>query len=224
MVSDTLLQRMNGIQKMLIAAYDAGALMSSATKGTERETFIETFLKQVFTPQYRFGSGDAFDQDGNQSGQLDVVIEYPLVPSLPIVGNEQPRLYLAEGIAAVVEVKSNVSSQWAEVIRTATKLAKLKRKYSGGVSLGKTPGQRVPFFAVGFTGWKSPDIIRQHLDDAPIDGVLVIDSGCFVSTETFNSLTCGGSSIALWCLISCIHRATSIVTSTATGVPIKYVI
>lgn len=87
MISQTLVTRLDGIQQMLISAYNAGSSMSAASKGAEREAFIDTFLSQVFTPQYRFGSGDAIDQNGNQSGQLDVVIEYPLVPSLPIVGN-----------------------------------------------------------------------------------------------------------------------------------------
>ena len=78
------LQGLNSIQQMLVSAYAAGSSMSAATKGTERETFIDTFLSQAFTPQYRFGSGDAIDQNGNQSGQLDVVIEYPLVRAVQI--------------------------------------------------------------------------------------------------------------------------------------------
>ena len=47
-------------------------------------------------PIYRFGTGDATDSTGNKSGQLDVVVEYPFSPSLPVVGTGQSRLYLAE--------------------------------------------------------------------------------------------------------------------------------
>jgi hypothetical protein len=224
MPNQALVQRLDGIREMLVSGYNAGMPMSAATKGHERELFIDTFLSQVFTPQYRFGSGDAVDREGNRSGQLDMVIEYPLVPSLPIVGNERPRLYLAEGIAAVVEVKSNLSSQWAEVVATASKLAALKRRYSSGVTIGRSAGERIPLFVAGFTGWKTVETAQQHLNDAPVDGILVVDSGCFVSTIEFYEAMCAGTSLALWAFISCIHHAASVVTSTARGVPIQYAV
>ena len=109
--------------------------MSASSRGTERETFIDSFLPQVLTPQYRFGSGDATDQNNLRSGQLDVVVEYPFVPSLPIVGSHRPRLYLAEGIAAVIEVKSNIADQWSEVTGTMSRLSPLRRQYGGVVAL-----------------------------------------------------------------------------------------
>ena len=56
------------------------------------------------------GTGDATDAGGNRSGQLDVVVEYPFAPSLPL-GVGTTRLYLAEGVAAVVEVKSDAAGQ-----------------------------------------------------------------------------------------------------------------
>lgn len=131
---------------------------------------------------------------------------------------------MAEGIAAVVEVKSNIASQWSEVVSIANKLGALSRKYGSGITMGRSARLRVPLFAVGFTGWRTPETIRQHLNDAPIDGVLVIDSGCFVSNDEFLGATCGGSSVALWAFISYIHHAASVVTSTASGVPIQYAI
>ncbi len=79
--------------------------MSDSSKGSEREHFIDLFLKEVFPPSYRFGTGDALDSAGNKSGQLDVVVELTFFPSLPALGGGS-RLYLAEGVAAVIEVKS----------------------------------------------------------------------------------------------------------------------
>jgi len=38
-----------------------------------------------------------------------------------------PRLYLAEGVAATIEVKSNLASQWDEALATAKKVKELKR-------------------------------------------------------------------------------------------------
>jgi hypothetical protein len=112
---------------MLLGAHGASGVLTTASRGNEREAFINAFLADVLPPQFRFGTGDAVDQGGHKSGQLDSVIEYPFVPSLPVVAGRSPRLYLAEGIVAVVEVKSNVSAQWDEVVATASQLAALTR-------------------------------------------------------------------------------------------------
>lgn len=84
---------------------------------------------------FRFGTGDATDEIGARSGQLDVVVEFPFLPSVPIAGGSRYRLYLAESIAAVLEVKSNVQSQWKEVESTANQLHVLKRRLEEGFSM-----------------------------------------------------------------------------------------
>jgi len=123
MANSHIRNRLEGIRQMLMGAHHAGGPLSSASKGNEREAFINGFLAEVLPPQFRFGSGDATDQSGVKSGQLDIVVEYPFVPSLPIVSGKSPRLYLAEGIVAVIEVKSDVGEQWGEVTETAGQLA-----------------------------------------------------------------------------------------------------
>jgi hypothetical protein len=122
-----VLQRLLGIQTILKGVHQAGVPMSAAAKGQERAAFIDQFLSQVLPLPYRFGTGDAADLAGNKSGQLDVVVEYPFAPTLPL-GGGPTRLYLAEGVAAVVEVKSDVASQWNEALDTAALLAPLTRK------------------------------------------------------------------------------------------------
>jgi hypothetical protein len=112
MLYQFVLQRLVGLQAILNGVHAASRGLSSATIGSERAAFIDQFLSQVFPPIYRFGSGDATDSRGVKSGQLDVVVEFPFGPSLPMVGNEKSRLYLAETIAAVVEIKSNLANQW----------------------------------------------------------------------------------------------------------------
>jgi hypothetical protein len=123
--------RVGGIRRQLLGAYHGTAPGSSASKGAEREFFIDLFLSQVLPSPFRFGTGDATDAAGSRSGQLDVVVEYPLLPSLPLAGGSRYRLYLAEAIAACIEVKSNVAGQWDEVTRTAAKLRALRRKLGG---------------------------------------------------------------------------------------------
>ncbi|VVM99823.1 hypothetical protein PS659_03297 [Pseudomonas fluorescens] len=111
---------------MMMAGFDGSGELSSASKGHERELFVNTFLSQIFPPNYRFGCGDLIDGHTEKSGQVDIVIEYPNFMSFPyLMGG--PRLYLAEGVAATIEVKSNLPNQWEEALATAKKVKKLKR-------------------------------------------------------------------------------------------------
>jgi hypothetical protein len=202
-----------GIQAQLIGLHGGGATMSSATKGTEREDFTSKFLEEVMPPSYRFGDGDISDQNGKKSGQLEIVVEYPFLPSLPMVGGST-RLYLAEGVAAVIEVKSSLDAQWKEVEETAMAVKRLERKFGATVSMmGPQPQPQIPFFAVGYTGWKKLDTIKSKLENKNIDGVLIIENGMFVSNENYQGITAKGP-WALWGLIQCIHLATSTLKAT----------
>src|SRR5258708_5911835 len=128
-MNNHVLQRLAGIQQILAGVHSAGSTASMSTRGTEREAFIKEFLATVFPHSFRFGHGDVTDQQGNRSGQLDVVVEYPFLPSLPVTAGNGTRLYLAEGVAAVIEVKSDVSTQWREVLTTAGQLGPVRRKF-----------------------------------------------------------------------------------------------
>jgi hypothetical protein len=122
MPNQHIAERLASIRDILNSVRRGGGTLSAATKGNERSAFIDNFLRRVLPDPFRFGTGDATDATGKRSGQLDVVIEYPLMPSLPLPSTGDHRLYLTEGIAAVIEVKSDVAAQWNEVLRTAKEL------------------------------------------------------------------------------------------------------
>ena len=200
MKNEHIAKRLAGIQTILMGKHQAGFSMSSASKGREREAFINLFVNQIFPSQFRFGSGDITDSSNNKSGQMDVVIEYPFLPSLPVVVGNSPRLYLAEGVAAVIEVKSNIEHQWSEVVATAKQLSKLRRTFGATMSMGKGPEQRIPLYAVGFDGWKKMATLEERIKDAPIAGILVIRQGLFYAPGVNST-----SSWSLWGLIGCLH-------------------
>ncbi|MDW3094715.1 MAG: DUF6602 domain-containing protein [Gammaproteobacteria bacterium] len=221
MRNNHIAQRLAGIQTILNGVYQANATMSSCTKGGEREAFIDEFLSKVLPPVYRFGTGEATDSSGNKSGQLDVVVEYPFSPTLPTVGNIQSRLYLAESVAAVIEVKSDISSQWEQACSTASQLAPLKRNFGTTMVMGMAPTLETPLFIASYTGWKNIETIQKHLQEEPnIAGILVIDSGIFISSQQYLGIAAEGP-LALWGLISCLHLITNSLQAANTN-PMAY--
>jgi hypothetical protein len=220
MPNQRLLDRLEGVRSMLASVHHATAGSSSATKGTERSKFLDSFLAEALPSVYRFGEGDITDSAGRVSGQIDIVVEYPFAPNLPIQAS-QPRLYLAEGVAAAIEVKSNVSNQWSQVLHTATQLAPLRRAFGASVSMGLSPFPFIPLFAVGYVGWTTAQTIQQQLAAAneELAGVLVIDPGLYVSR--FNGGTMAQGAAALWAFICDLHLVTNSLQSASTD-PMAY--
>jgi hypothetical protein len=205
--------RLKGMHASLMAAYSAGVQCTSATKGIEREIFVRRFLAQVLPPIFRFGHGDIIDTSQESSGQIDVVIENPFFPSLPIVDGG-PRLYLAEGVAAALEVKSDIRAQWSEVQATASKLSKLW-PCPGGIRGQSTLAMAdccVPLLAVGFTGWKTLGTAKRYIDREVVDSMLIIENGLLWIHEKYKVRNVENDPIAaLWTFLCCLHdRVTSI--------------
>lgn len=220
MPNSHVLQRLAGIQTILCGVHQSSVGLSAATKGTERAAFIDQFLSEVLPPIYRFGTGDATDAQGARSGQLDVVVEYPFAPSLPVVGAAKSRLYLSECIAAVVEVKSDLAGQWNEAVATSNALSPLIRSFGSSMSFGEGPSARIPLFAVGYTGWKTISSLKTHVDSATsIDGALIIDAGLYYSKAGIQ----GEGPLALWGLIVDLHRLTNSLASASVS-PIQYAV
>ncbi len=163
----------------MFRSVDAGGkTLSSASKGAEREFFIQHILSNIIAPPFRIGSGDITDASGHMSGQSDVVIEYGNSISFPMILPNAPRLYLAEGVCAVIEIKSDLSSQWNEVERSRKSLSPLQRDLSINFAIGEV-SKNIPHFAVGYRGWKSQEKLKEKVEEQNMDGILVLDSGLY---------------------------------------------
>ena len=144
--------RLDAIRRSLVAQAAAGRPMPSASKGQERETFLHGVLSRVFPAHFRFGTGSITDAAGAISGQVDLVVELPFFPSIPVPPAEV-RLYFAEGVGAAIEVKSDLSSRWDQVMKTTAGIKVLKRQTAAGsMWIGPRPSETIPVFAVGCTG------------------------------------------------------------------------
>lgn len=218
--TNALLERLSGLQRQLMAAYEVGVPLSSNSKGTEREIFLQQFLRQVLPTIYRLGTGDVIDALGSRSGQLDVVIEYPFGPSFPALGEQQVRLYLAETVAAVIEVKSDLSTQWQQVERTAAALAKVERKMEVIMSQGYGDLSRVPFYVIGFKGWSDPAVLKERVDSLPgLGGALQIEN-LFLYGPQMGSV---GGPAALGSFVFQLNRAIAAVNFAGLGYFGRYV-
>ena len=178
-----LIQRLTGIQQALMAQHLGGRGLPNATIGGERETFLREFLQKVFPAHRRFATGAITDSSGKISGQVDVAIEYGFVPSFPMPGTDE-RLLLAESVAVVLEVKSDLIGQWSQIRETTKKVKTLRRNLNVVMSMGDGPPEWIPCIAVGYTGHATIESLQERLDSTPIgerpDAALVIQSGSFV--------------------------------------------
>lgn len=221
MPSDEFSTRLAGVWRSLIALHAGGAAMSSASSGREREQFVDEFLRKVLPPAYRIGSGDVIDSFGQKTGQQDVVVEFSFLPTLPAIAGKE-RLYLAEGVAALVEVKSNLAKDWEDVKRRASAIRNLRRifRVPGFTPYGPPP-ERIPYFAVGYSGWKSIETVQEKCQEGFVDAILIIDHGLFCTRSDFfpdKFYTPDGKwnirgffakeERALWGLVCCVHYAT----------------
>lgn len=146
--------RLEDIRAVLVAQGHAARSLSSASKGREREIFVNEFLSKVFPSHFRFGTGDITDVEGRKSGQVDIVVELPFFPSYPVPGGA-PRLYMAEGVASAIEVKSNLRTEWADVERTTVAIKALVPRRIRTMWMGMDFPDTTPVVAIGYAGYKT---------------------------------------------------------------------
>ncbi len=184
-----LLSRLEGIRASLLAQHLGGRGLPNATIGSEREVFLRDFLGRVFPTSFRFTSGAITDSSGLITGQIDVAVEYPFLPSFPMPTSGE-RLLLAESVAAVIEVKSDLVGQWSQIQSTVRAIKPLRRRWMGSVSLasgmigfGGGSESSIPTIAVGYCGHTTLEGLQQRMESTPEaerpDAAFVIESGCF---------------------------------------------
>jgi hypothetical protein len=178
-----LANRITAIQQALMAQYQGGVAMANAAKGSERELFLREYLQKVFPSYNRFSSGVIIDYKGNQTGQIDIAIEQPFSPSFPMPASDSSRLLLAESVAAVIEVKSDVAKQWDQACRTIAKVRPLKRQFKAMFGFGNATAE-IPCIAVGYKGFRDARAIGERLsktdESSRPNAVLSIETGAFV--------------------------------------------
>jgi hypothetical protein len=142
-------------------SYSREVLRQSTDLGFAREHFVKHILSSFLPKSIVVGSGEIIDGQGRRSGQQDIIIyraDFPVVTSLTPIG-----AYLAEGVIATIEVKSDLSTgepnlQSAfKAVQRVLSLEKVAEVMSGSeAEIGKLKElTSIKTYIVGYGGWNT---------------------------------------------------------------------
>jgi len=164
----------------------------------KRELTLSNFLEDYLQPGYRTGNGEIIDQQGNQSGQVDVIVRNPFHPVSKSVG-EEPELFFAEGVFCAIDVKSMLNK--TELERGLAQIRSIKRLTrnipDGSQLLGHTPydTRMVEKIHCGLFAYNSPSIptLKATIDgihakngvkaEEQFDMVAILDKGIIINRK-----------------------------------------
>lgn len=149
-------------------SYSHEVLKHSTDLGYTREHFIKEILSSFLPKSVLVGSGEIIDGEGKRSGQQDVIIyraDFPIITSLTPVNT-----YLAEGVIATIEVKSNLSTGTPnlnsafENVKKVLSLTKAAEAISGSdEELRKLQElSMIKTYVIGYSGWKDKKSVLEN--------------------------------------------------------------
>lgn len=168
--------------KSLIQEYNrSSGLQASKNIGTVRESFCSNFLNAVIPSRYTIHEGgEIIDSKGHNTGEIDITIVRDDCPKLTY-GNVDA--YLAEGVFAVIEVKSNLSrSKIKDALNKLKAVKELEPNIQVVMQSGLTLDRplRCVFAYEGATFETLLDEINQFEDADVIDYIGVINRGALI--------------------------------------------
>ena len=122
--------------------------------GSNRETFVKEFLSKFFPKKFVVGSGEIFDSSNNVTNQCDVVIYNEQFPIFDYSSTQQ---FLAEGVLAHIEVKSNLTTE--ELIKSLniTKSVKMMER-----NVGSKNNPKISSCIFAYKGISKETLMKAH--------------------------------------------------------------
>ncbi len=149
-------------------SYSYEVLQQSTDLGYSREHFVKEILSSFLPKSVIVGSGEIVDGQGRGSGQQDVIIyraDFPVITSLTPIN-----AYLAEGVIATIEVKSDLSTGEPSLysafksVQKVLSLEKAAEIISGtGAEVQKLQElNSIKTYVIGYAGWKTTESLLEH--------------------------------------------------------------
>lgn len=181
--------------QLQLDALAAADFQHRGIRGDERAQSLSAFLSTHLPSVFRVGKGEAIDYRDTRTGQLDLCI-YDAASASPIQSLGENILVPAEGLFAVIEVKSVLSrAEIGKCVSAAKRVRSLKpfkREFSAPSTTGVAPSDvvRCPYIVFAYStdlgdlDWaqKEYDRLKQCAthEQVPLDIVdrlLVLDRG-----------------------------------------------
>ncbi len=172
------------MSEQLYAQYRTSRLQRAAkNRGDNRELFCANFLSRSLPPRLIVHQGgEVWDSQAARTGELDVVVVRHDAPRLPFGSKEA---FLAEGVFAVVEVKSKLtSSKLREALDTLARVKALHIEPSSGMFLSNSLGRplRIVFSYEGATAATLGKVLQSYSDSDVVDMICILDSGVLLAS------------------------------------------
>jgi len=166
----------------LLSRYNRTKLQkSSENMGENREIFLNNFLEICLPNKLCVKVGEIWDKKGYKTGQIDTIITRNDCPSL-LFGRRN--VYLAEGIFAIIEVKTKLSRE--KLIEAGEKLEEVKAlNVDFGLTMTSGPVSERPLrlvFAYEGATWKTieDEIIKRKWEKL-FDMICILKRGTLIS-------------------------------------------
>ncbi len=150
-------------------SYSQEVFHQSTDLGFVREHFVKGVLSSFLPKSVIIGSGEIIDGNGLRSGQQDIIVyraDFPVITSLTPVN-----VFLAEGVIATIEVKSDLSTGEPSLvtafsnIRKVLSLAKAAEIISGSNKEVRKLQEMstIKTYIVGYAGWKNKKSLFENI-------------------------------------------------------------
>ena len=171
------------IERMMTAWYSSTRekLQRSGDLNIVQQHFVDQILSNLLPKSVIIGKGEIVDSEGNRSGRQDVIIYRA---NFPVITNLTPvNTYLAEGVIATIEVKSDLSFGVPNHLRSAFKRIHRVQRMTRKVQIIKGHQEQVgqimaitspKSYVIGYAGWNKKESLLDHYKMAVLESNLSV--------------------------------------------------
>lgn len=159
--------------------YELFKLLFSAVRSVENSTVIGSVREEIsrkllsFFPEKK-ETGWILDLNGNTSGQIDIILPYPMGINFPgsIVGIEGAKGFLSTQVSVALEVKSGIGSSINEILEKTWSCHRLAGGFFNAPSFEKIDTNEyplikknwVPLIVIGSDGFSKDETYCNHFN------------------------------------------------------------